>query len=132
MSLLDVRRAKEALAWRLKDWGCDDHIKRADAFIDDLIETGWIMNPVRELRPEVPTVQQACPRCGGFAGRCACRVKSRIADDVEPPNPRPTSHADASLARAFMAQNKPNLCGCGVRRDLCPAHREAAMAEEEA
>jgi hypothetical protein len=39
------------------------------------------------------------------------------------PNPRPPSHADASLARALLAQMAVQLCGCGVRVEFCPVHR---------
>jgi 5-methylcytosine-specific restriction endonuclease McrA len=34
----------------------------------------------------------------------------RMTDD---PNPRPPSHADASLARALLAQMAVKNCGCG-------------------
>lgn len=48
------------------------------------------------------------------------------------PDPHPHSHADASfdasLARARLAEARAGLCADGVRRETCPAHRDAADA----
>lgn len=83
-----------------------------------------------------PRRDQECPKHPGqWPDNCAgCKLGDLpgYGDADREPLAHQPAHADASLARAFMAQNKPNLCGCGVRRDLCPAHREAAVAEEEA
>lgn len=125
MSLLDVRRAKEALAWRLKEWGCDgDPAALAGSFIDDLVQTGWRMDAMREDRPQPPKVGDACRRCGRAATSCDCR-REPLAADYEPDHPhaRPDSPADATLARALLAQSRAGLCGCGVRVETCPTHR---------
>lgn len=133
MSLLDIRHAKEALAWRLKEWGVADYTTLAASFIDDLVEKGWRMDATRELRAAIPKPHEVCPECNGHVGNCACRVKHLVRDD---PDPHPRSHADASfdasLARAELALARGRLCVCGVARETCPTHREAAAAAEEA
>lgn len=127
MSLIDIRNAKEALRWRLKEWGCDGDLSAlAGSFIDDLVDKGWRMDAMREDRPQPPKSADACPRCGGVRGSCHCTREHRAVsyDDDHEPDPHQTpTHADASLARALMAQTKASLCGCGVRRGLCPVHR---------
>jgi len=42
----------------------------------------------------------------------------------------PDADSPAALARALLAQTRAGLCGCGVRVETCPSHREAAVAVE--
>lgn len=129
MSLLDVRQAKQALAWRLTEWGVENPTELAASFIDDLVGKGWRMDASRELRAEVPKPHQACPECSGFVGQCGCRVKGQIVERDQPEAPRSDAHADAALARAVMAQTKAGLCGHGVPPANCnEAHTEAQEA----
>lgn len=120
MSLLDIRHAKEALAWRLKEWGVtEDYVALAASFIDDLVEKGWRMDANRELRAAIPKVHEACRQCGGFRDRCDCR-------------PEMDHHADAafdaSLARAQLRLAQAGCCAHGVRAETCVEHR--TLAEE--
>lgn len=128
MSLLDVRQAKQALTWRLTEWGVENAAEMADSFIDDLVGKGWRMDASRELRAEVPKPHQACPECSGFVGQCGCRVRGQIVERDEPEPRRMEFTADASLARALLAETKAGLCGHGVPLDNCNEAHEATEA----
>jgi len=130
MSQLDIIDAQRALAARLRIWGLGvDVDKRAAGFIDDLVRQGWQMSAQRETRPSPLKRTDQCARCGGVVGACHCTREQLAADYERDPNPRPPSHADASLARALLAQTRAQTCGCGVRAELCPVHREAEEAQ---
>jgi hypothetical protein len=76
-------------------------------------------------RPHPPTRSEQCKRCGGRRPACAC-TREHLADDQrEPDHPhaRPDSPADATLARALLAQSRAACCGCGIKAELCPTHR---------
>lgn len=65
MSALDVKHAKQALAWRLAQWGVTSDIEaKAASFIDDLVSQGWQMSPNRESRPQPPRNAECCRTCG--------------------------------------------------------------------
>lgn len=64
MTALDVKHAKQALAWRLREWETADPDARAASFIDDLVSKGWQMSPERESRPRPPRAGDACHTCG--------------------------------------------------------------------
>lgn len=72
MTALDVKQAKQALSWRLADWGVADPHSKAAGFIDDLVSQGWQMSPDRESRPRPPRPQDACRTCGRHVDRCDC------------------------------------------------------------
>lgn len=72
MSLLDIKHAKEALAWRLKEWGVDQNVELAAGFIDDLVAKGWRMDAAKELRPQPPKPHEACRTCGRHMDTCTC------------------------------------------------------------
>jgi hypothetical protein len=53
-------------------------------------------------------------------------------DDDHDPHPHAkVPHADASLARAMLAQTAAGNCPCGVQPTACPAHREPEEASHE-
>lgn len=83
------------------------------------------------VRTHAPKRHEECPtHAGQWAHNCGgCRTDALVADD-EPRKPLPhqPAHADASLARALMAQTKAQLCACGVRRETCPTHRHEVTA----
>jgi hypothetical protein len=103
VSLLDVKHAKEALAWRLKEWGVANPNEMAASFIDDLVEKGWRMDANRELRPINPKPHEACSDCGSHKRRCP-------GHPAEP-----------------VAPLQPVDCWMCQRRRQCPVHaRESA------
>jgi hypothetical protein len=114
------------------------HAARIDAQTPGVIAGSFNPPPVEAVvtKRGNPKRGEDCPKHAGQwpdnCGGCKLGELPGYGDADREPLPHQPAHADASLARAFMAQSKPNLCGCGVRRDLCPAHREAAVAEEEA
>lgn len=64
MSALDVKQAKIALAYRLREWGTPDPDAKAAEFIDSLVSRGWQMSPDREQRPRPPKPNESCHACG--------------------------------------------------------------------
>lgn len=124
MSLLDIRHAKEALTWRLREWGCDDPAERAASFIDDLVTKGWRMDANREDRPQPPKAGEECPRCGGPREFCGCQ-RERRAVDYEPETP---GSADLASVRAAMEQARAGLCGHGVPFANCKQDHDAEEA----
>lgn len=69
--------------------------------------------------------QECSHHPGQWPDNCAgCKTESIAAYYDEPDQDRPTS-ADASLARALLAQARAQTCPCGIRRELCAAHRDA-------
>ena len=124
MSQLDIIEAVRALEARLKLWGCSDAHSRAEGFIDDLVRRGWQMSAQRETRPAALKRDDQCARCGGTKGDCHCTRERLAADHDDDPNPRATHTTDPrALAHAEMARAKARLCGCGVRAEVCPVHR---------
>jgi hypothetical protein len=130
------RDAAVALAWIATDTKPDG--TNASDTPKRVLEAGpWWRAATHESptagRPQPPRRENQCRRCGIELPDCAC-TREHLADDPErdDPNPRPPTHADASLARALLAQAAAKTCGCGVRAELCPTHREAVVAEEEA
>lgn len=83
MTALDVRHAKQALSWRLSQWGVASDVEgKAASFIDDLVSRGWQMSPDRESRPRPPKPDQQCRTCGR-----AMHEPDRVCDQ---PTTRPT------------------------------------------
>lgn len=64
MTALDVKQAKQALSWRLAQWGVAADVEgKAASFIDDLVSKGWQMAPERESRPRPPRNGEQCRTC---------------------------------------------------------------------
>ena len=86
------------------------------------------------MRTHAPKRHEECPKhVGQWAHNCGgCRTDALVRDE-RPESPADSFHVtlDASLARAQLALAKGRLCGCGVARETCPTHREAAAAVEE-
>lgn len=98
MTALDVKQAKQALAWRLGEWGVDEAPSRAAEFIDDLVSRGWQMSPERESRPRPPKPDQQCRVCGR-----AMHAPDAVCDQ---PTTRPTPKpADVSSRIAVLRTN---------------------------
>ena len=93
MTALDVKQAKQALAWRLSEWGVDDPAARAGGFIDDLVSRGWQMSPERESRPRPPKPDQQCRLCGR-----ALHAPDAVCDQ---PTIRPAPKADDVSAKVL-------------------------------
>lgn len=115
MSALDVKQAKQALGWRLADWGVEDAHAKAAGFIDDLVGQGWQMSPDRESRPRPPRPQDACRTCGRHVDRCDCK-----GGPTRRPL-KPNSNGVAHL-RALRDEATAELCSHGMPRTNCLAH----------
>jgi hypothetical protein len=65
--------------------------------------------PVADKRAHPPKRHEACPRCGGFKGNCACQHESRAWDDDERTEPM-TKQAALAAARAALSPSpaQPN------------------------
>lgn len=94
MTALDVKQAKQALAWRLRDWGTDEPDARAASFIDDLVSKGWQMSPDREARPRPPKPDQQCRTCGRSLHE-PDRVCDQPTNRPTPATPPTTAYLDA-------------------------------------
>lgn len=106
------------------------HAADPEAKTPGAIHRGFLPPAASEKTPTKrgnPKAGEDCPQHPGqWPDNCAgCRtepVKAYNDHDLEP-LPHQPAHADASLARALMAQTRANLCACGVRRETCPTHR---------
>lgn len=100
MTALDVKQAKQALAWRLTEWGVGDPHSRAAGFIDDLVSRGWQMSPDRESRPRPPKPGDACRTCGR-----AMHTPDRVCEHPTTRPPAPTHDPTEPVAhlRALLA-----------------------------
>ena len=85
----------------------------------------WRERVVPRTHPHPLRPEEACRRCGGIKGDCHCTRERLAADHDDDPNPRADHTTDPrALAHAEMARAKARLCGCGVRAEVCPVHRE--------
>lgn len=130
MSALDVKQAKQALAWRLGHWGVElDADGKAASFIDDLVSQGWQMAPDRESRPRPPKVGEQCPTCSRtmHAPDPACGEPtwrpSAPAADPQPHIARLRALRDSRLAD-LCAHHVPTT-NCAECRKPAPDHQPA-------
>lgn len=119
MSAVDEQRARQALAWRLRDWGVDAPEAKARVVIDELVSRGWRMAPDWEQRPRPPKPHEACRDCGRHHDACACEGGPTLR--VVPPA------ADTSAAvkrlRAVVDEATADHCSHHVPRTACNEHR---------
>lgn len=112
MTALDVKQAKQALSWRLAQWGVTNDVEgKAASFVDDLVSQGWQMAPERESRPRPPKNGEQCGECNRAAHEPdrVCSVPSR---------PRPLRSAP------------PPPAYLDARRDLTTHPRNESAATE--
>lgn len=109
MSALDIREAKRSLIWWLRDWGVTDPERKANQFIDDMVDRGWIMSPARENRPQPPKVHEQCRRHAGqradHCGGCAADKNAATYED-ETEGERMDRQTAMDLARAALVAAK--------------------------
>lgn len=82
--------------------------------------------PMKRGNPTVGDPDECKLHGGQWADNCAgCNTEGITAYHDREPDPHANPpHADASLARALLAQTRGGLCDCGVRRGACPQHRD--------
>ena len=99
MTALDVKQAKQALAWRLREWGTEEPDARAASFIDDLVSKGWQMSPERESRPRPPKNGEQCRTCNR-----AMHQPDRVCGSptTRPPQPDPNTTTNVARLRALV------------------------------
>lgn len=90
MTALDVKQAKQALSWRLAQWGVTADVEgKAASFIDDLVSKGWQMSPDREARrhPARAGIDECRTHPGEHGGSCRACAADRLAADKEATTP---------------------------------------------
>jgi hypothetical protein len=100
VTALDAKQAKQALSWRLAQWGVTADVEgKAASFIDDLVSKGWQMAPDRESRRRPAKPGDDCRyHPGEHTDSCRACAADRLAGDTPQPRPTtPTPPTDAYL-----------------------------------
>lgn len=103
MTALDVKQAKQALSWRLAQWGVALDVEgKAASFIDDLVSQGWQMAPERETRrrpPRAGSRDECRHHRGEYADACRLCAVEQYAHPADP-----EIDGDCTQGRALLAE----------------------------
>jgi hypothetical protein len=109
VTALDVKQAKQALSWRLAQWGVTVDVEtKAASFIDDLVSTGWQMAPDRESRRRPPRAgEDECRQHRGeYATACRACAAEQYTHPADPVLDDPTCTAGRQLLAEIRSRRQ--------------------------